>query len=244
MVEVNNNLMFVSDRGIEVFNGSDCYPMALSDKIERTIKTIDTSKYDYICATLVRDKYEVWFSIPDRTSGSAVTIVYNYIYGKFYYFSFYKTPSCLVACENSSGALVTKMGTRDGYLCLTDTTYRDNTTAITATYRKGWFGGERYENVRRIDVEYELPSSMTLTANVYVNFDKDVARTIALTGSTPSATDIELRRPIKGIGELGQRAEWYCVEFTNAENLGGDLKISGLSIYHDPTDTKGRIYGD
>jgi hypothetical protein len=246
MVEVNNNLMFISDRGIEVFNGADAYPMALSDKIERTIKTIDTSKYDYITSVLVRDKYEAWFSIADRTSGSALTIVYNYIYGKFYYFSFYKTPSCLVSCENSSYALVTKMGTRDGFLDLCEAAgiYRDNTTAITATYRKGWMGGEKYENVRRIDVDYELPSSMTLTVNIYANYDKDVARTVALTGSTPSATDIELRRPIKGFGELGQRAEWWTVEFTNAENLGGDLKINLMSLYHFTTDTKGKIAGD
>jgi hypothetical protein len=150
----------------------------------------------------------------------------------------------LVACENSSGALVTKMGTRDGYLCLCESTYRDNTTAITATYRKGWMGGEKYENVRRIDVEYELPASMTLTTNIYTNFDKGVTRTVALAGSTPNATDIELRRPIKGFGELGQRAEYWAVEFTNAENLGGDLKINGLSLYHYPTDTKGKIAGD
>jgi hypothetical protein len=244
MVEVNNSLMFISDRGIEVFNGTDAYPMALSDKIERTIKTIDTTKYDYITAALVRDKYEVWFNIPDRTTGSAITIVYNYIYGKFYYFSFYKTPSCMAACENSSYALVTKMGTRDGYLNLCETTYRDNTTAITATYRKGWMGGEKYENVRRIDVEYELPTSMALTCNVYVNFQKTAVRTISLAGSTPNATDIELRRPIKGFGELGQRAEWWAVEFTNAENVGGDLKLNGLSLYHYTTDTKGVIKGD
>ena len=174
IVEVNNNLVFISDRGIEVFNGTDCYPMALSDKIERTMRTIDASKYDYISATLVRDKYEVWFSIPDRTSGSAITVVYNYIYNQFYYFTFYKTPSCLVTAENSSGTLVTKMGTRDGYLCLCESTYRDNTTAITATYRKGWTGEwNSYANIRRLDVVYELPTSMTLTANLYVNFDKD-----------------------------------------------------------------------
>ncbi len=244
MVEVNNNLMFISDRGIEVFNGEDCYPVALSDKIERTIKTIDTTKYDFICSTLLRDRYEVWFSIPDRTSGSALTIVYNYVYNAFYYFTFYKTPSYLVACEDTNDKLVVKMGTRDGYLNLCETTYRDNTTAITATVRKGWFGGEKYENIRRFDVEYEIPTGMTLTANIYVNFDKDVARTTALTGSTPSATDVELRRPIKAPTELGQRAEWWSIEFTNAENLGGDLKLNGMSIYHDPTDTKGKVYGD
>jgi hypothetical protein len=65
-----------------------------------------------------------------------------------------------------------------------------------------------------------------------------------MTGSTPSATDIELRRPIKAFAELGQRAEWWTVELTNAENVGGDLKVNGMTIYHDPTDVKGKIYGD
>jgi hypothetical protein len=136
------------------------------------------------------------------------------------------------------------MGTRDGYLCLCETTYRDNTTAITATYRKGWMGGDKYENVRRIDVEYELPTSMTLTANIYVNFQKTAARTATLTGSTPNATDIELRRPIDGFAELGQRAKFWSVEFTNAENLGGDLKLNRMALWHYQTDVKGKIAGD
>jgi hypothetical protein len=140
--------------------------------------------------------------------------------------------------------MVNKMGTRDGYLCLCESTHLDNATVITATYRKGWMGGDRYENIRRVDVEYECPSSMTLTANIYINYNKDVQRTSAMTGSTPSATDIELRRPIKAFAELGQRAEWWTVELTNAENVGGDLKVNGMTIYHDPTDVKGKIYGD
>ncbi len=244
IVEVNNMLMFISDRGIEVFNGESCYPKALSDPVQRTIATIDTSKYEFITAVFIPQKYEVWFSIPDRTSGSAITLVYNYIYDKFYTFSFYKTPSILVTCEDSSYNRVIKMGTRDGYLDLCESTYRDNTTAITATYRTGWLGGNMYEDVRMIETECEIPASMTLTMNAYVNFDKDVFRTAALTGSTPSATDIELRRPITNKTELGQRGEFYSFEYTNAENLGGDLKINKIRIYHVPRVVKGKVYGD
>jgi hypothetical protein len=85
---------------------------------------------------------------------------------------------------------------------------------------------------------------MELTFNIYVNFDYTVVRTTALTGSTPSSTDIELRRPIDGFAELGQRAKWWCVELTNAENVGGSCKINSLTLYHDPTDIKGKIYGN
>ncbi|MFA5377649.1 MAG: hypothetical protein WC455_18000, partial [Dehalococcoidia bacterium] len=67
LVEVNNMLMFISDRGIEVFNGESTYPKCLSDPIQRTMDTIDTTKYDYITSVLVPQRYEVWFSIPDRT---------------------------------------------------------------------------------------------------------------------------------------------------------------------------------
>ncbi|MCK7475660.1 MAG: hypothetical protein MZV49_24260 [Rhodopseudomonas palustris] len=232
IVEVNSVLMFVSDRGIEIFNGVDVFPVCPSDVIERTVGTIDTTKYDFIMAVHHKQNYEVWFSIPDRTSGSALTIVYHYPTNEFYFFSFYKTPSCFASVFNSSKKRVTKIGTRDGYLCLTETGYRDNTTAITATYRKGWVSTTAYEDIRRLEVEYECPAGANLTSNVYVNFDKDVARTDTHAGSTPSATDIELRRPIFDFAELGQRAKYFCVELTNAENVGGALKVNDIKIYH------------
>jgi hypothetical protein len=145
---------------------------------------------------------------------------------------------------DSTGKRVTKIGTRDGYLDLTESGYRDNTTAITAIYRKGWISTLGYQDVRRLDVEYEIPTGMTLTSKVYVNFDKDVARTGAHLGATPTATDIELRRPICDFAELGQRAKYFSVEFSNAENLGGDLKINDIKLYHRDRATKGKIAGD
>lgn len=240
IVNVNNTLMFLSYRGWEVYNGYEATPMRLSVAVDRTIKAIDTSKYDYITSVHVVERSEVWLCLPD----SNVTVVYNYMRGKFYLFSFYKVPSCLVECRNSSKALVVKMGTRDGFLCLTESTYRDHTTAITATIRKPWIEAEKYANVRYLETEFEMPADMTLTMNIYVNFQKTVARTKALAGSTPTATDIELRRPIRCTTELGQRAKYFCVEYVNAENLGGDLKLNKAYLYYAPTVMKGDISGD
>ena len=245
IIEVNSTLMFVSDRGIEVFNGVDVYPICPSDVIERTIGTIDTTKYNLITSVHHKQHYEVWFSIPDRTGGaSAITIVYHYPTNEFYFFSFYKTPSCLASVFDANGKRVTKLGTRDGYLCLTESTYRDNTTAITAKYRKGWLSALAYEDWRRMEVEYEIPSGMTLTSNVYVNFDKDVVRTDSHTGASLNSDDIELRRPIFDFSELGQRAKYFSLEFTNAENLGGELKINDIKVYHKDRAHKGKIVGD
>jgi hypothetical protein len=136
------------------------------------------------------------------------------------------------------------MGTRDGYLYLCESTYRDNATTITATYRKPWVETGEMADVRRLDVEYEIPSSKALTANVYINFDKDVQRTDTMVGETISSTDTELRRPHLDFSELGQRAKYVSVEFTNAENLGGDLKINEITLYVRDRATKGKIYGD
>ena len=244
MVSANNMLMFLSLRGFELFNGTDVYGVEPSLPIDRTIKTIDLTKTDYICGVHYPDKREIWWSCPDITGGSATTIVYHYLANAWYFFAFYKTPSCIVDCYDSSKQLVLKMGTRDGYLDLCESTYRDNTTAITATYRKPWVDLTKVGDIRRLDVEYEIPATMALTANIYVNFDKDVQRTDTMVGNTISATDIELRRPRYDFSELGQRAKQVSVEFTNAENLGGDLKINEIALYVRERAIKGTMYGD
>lgn len=240
IVEVNSLLMFVSDRGIEIFNGVDVYPVCPSDIIERTIGAISSATYKYITAVHHKQFYEVWFTVPD----SSVTIVYHYPTNEFYFFTFYKTISCMASVFDANGKRVTKVGTRDGYLDLTESGYRDNTTAITAIYRKGWLSTVGYNDVRRLDVEYEIPTGMALTSNVYVNFDKDAARTDTHAGATLDSTDIELRRPIYDFSELGQRAKYFSVELTNAENLGGELKINDIKLYHRDRSTKGRVVGD
>jgi hypothetical protein len=241
VVSVNNMLMFLSHRGFELFNGSDVYGVEPSLSIDRTIKTIDMTKTDFICGVHYPEKREVWWSVPDLTK----TIVYHYLADAWYYFTFYKTPSCLVSCYNSSKALVIKIGTTDGYLDLCESTYRDNTTAITATYRKPWHECGEMADVRRIDVEYEIPATMALTANIYVNFDKDIQRTDTMIGGTISAgTDIELRRPHLDFSELGQRAKYVSVELTNAENLGGNLKINEITLYVRDRAIKGEVHGD
>jgi len=249
MVDVNNMLMFLSHRGFELFNGTDVYGLEPSLPIDRTVKTVDMTKTDFICGMHYPEKREIWWSVPDRlSSAAAITMVYHYLADAWYFFSFYKTPSCIVSCYDSTGALVAKMGTRDGYLDLCESTYRDNTTAITATYRKPWYecgyaNGEKAD-VRRLDVEYEIPSGMALTANIYVDFDKDVQRTDTMTGTAISATDIELRRPHYDFSELGQRAKYVSVEITNAENLGGNLKINEIALYVKDRDVRGKISGD
>lgn len=251
MVEVNNVLMFFSYRGIEVYNGCDSYQLDFSLPVSRSMSYIDNTKLDYICACHVRPRSEVWFSIPDPTTGSAFTLVYHYIANKFYKFSFHKTPSCVVDCKDANRNLATKMGTRDGYLLLCETKggdgttyYQDDSTNISSNFRTGWIDADVYGDVRKVDVEYELETGMTLYFNAYVNFDKDVFRASALAGSTPTSTDIELRRPINANIELGLRGRYFCIEFVNNEALTKDLKVNSVRVFYKPRHMKRTIEGD
>lgn len=246
LVSLGNLLMFLSYKGWEVYNGCEVYSLGFSDRLQRTLATVDLSagKADLICGVHNQDRNESWLSIPDRTSGSAVTCVYNYVRNAFYEFSFYKTPSCLVQCRNSSKAPVIKMGTRDGYLDLCESTYRDGSTNITASFRKGWYETGADAQVRKFEIEAELPTSMTLTAAFYSDFDKDAVRTDTYEGSTPSATDIEVRRPLTDFSELGLRGKFHSFEITNAENLGGDLKINRCTLWLAERKVQGKKSGD
>ena len=236
---VNDSIMFLSFRGWEIYYGYESDPKRLSLLLDRTFGSIDTTKYDLITTVHLKNRSEVWLSLPDGT-----VAVYNYMKGRFYLFSFYKTPSCLVECRNSSKALVVKMGTTDGYLDLCESGYQDGSTAITATLRKPWIETEKYADIIELETEFEMPTNMTLTLNVYENFDKDVAQTASLSGATPASTDRELRRPIRATTELGQSAKYFCFEYINAENLGGDLKINKAYLYYRPRTKKGEIKGD
>jgi len=247
MIEVNNLLMFLSHRGIEVFNGADSYIPNFSVSVKRTISAIDTTKLDYICASHCRNKNEVWWSIPDDTSGTTKkTLVYNYISNRFYIFERGDTEviSCLAEASDSNKKPQVYIGTRSGKLFLAESKTQDGSSDITATIRKKWFDQYSVGTIRRFDIKYEIPSEKTLTGNFYVDFDKDVARTTSHTGASLNATDIELRRVIKDYAEFGLEGRWFCFELTNNENLGGDLKINEVTLYIKPRTIKGKKYGD
>lgn len=245
MVKVCNLLMFLSHKGWEIYNGTDVHSLRFSVPLKRTLDSIDTSENDFISSCHNRAFSEVLLSLPDRTGGaSACTPVYNYASNKFYIFSYHKTPSFFAEARDSSDKIQTYYGTRDGYLLLHDSGYQDGGNNITATMRKGWYDSKQYADIRRIDLEYECPTDMKIVCNLYVNMDKDVARTKDMTGKSPSATDIELRRPIYDFAELGLRAKWVSIEFTNNQNVGGDLKLNECALYYKPRAIKGRIVSD
>jgi len=247
MCEVNNTLMFLSYRGWEMYNGFESRPLAVSLALQRIFDSIDMSStyLDKITSVHNRKYNEVLLSLPHRSGGAAaITVVYNYQRNKLYTFTYHLTPASFNECRDSSKNPVVEMGTTGGYLFECDSGYQDGATNITATIRKPWIESRKYADIRRVVTEYEIPNDMTLTLNAYVNFDKDVQRTDSLTGVSINATDIEMRRPISDKTELGLRGEYFCIEYTNAENLGGDLYINKASVYYAPKTVKDKVYPD
>jgi len=244
LVEVNDYLMFRSYRGIEVYDGQNAYRTDFSIPVRKTVNSAVNTSNDLNVAAHNKEYNEVWFTFNDRTTGGAATVVWNYLRNKWYTFAFTHLPSCLSVCRDSTKKNVLKMGSRAGYVYLCDSGYLDGASLIPATYRKGWVDLEKHGNLRRIDVEYELNTGYTLTANVYVDMDKDVFRTYALTGVTPSSTDREYRRPIIEKFEVGGRAKWFSIEFTNAEELNAPLKINDCFMYVRQDVHKNKKYSD
>jgi hypothetical protein len=244
IVAANGLLTFLSERGWESFNGCSPYPVPISKAIEKTFETIDDTKLDFICAAHHRKYNELLISISDRTSGSARTAVCNYLNAGDYLFYWHKTPSFLGEARDSSKRRQLYLGTRDGYVYKVDSGTQDDTTNITTKIRLPWIKGDKYQYWRHLEIEHECPTGNTLTLNMYINMDKDVFRTKAFTGATPSATDQDYRWPIKDKMEMALRGKYAAIELTNAENVGSSLKVNSLKIFYQDMRREGKITPD
>ena len=244
IVTANGLLCFLSERGWESFNGCTPYPIPISMPVERTFSTIDDTKLDYICAVHHRRYNEILMTISDRTSGSARTAVCNYLNSGLYLFYWHKTPSFLGQARDSSKRMQTYLGTRDGYVYKVDSGTQDGTTNITAKIRLPWIREDKYKYWRHFEIEHECPTGNTLTANIYINLDKDVFRTKSFSGSTPSATDQDYRWPIKDQMEMALRGQYLAVELTNSENVGSSLKVNFMKLFYQEMVRKLKISAD
>ena len=245
LIEANGLLMFLSERGWEVFNGDQTYPIQFSKPMDRTFKTIDDTKLDLITAVHYRNHNEVWLNLPDRTGGlPAKTIVCNYLKGAFYTFGFHKTPSSVFEARDASKRRQLYLGTRDGYVFTCDSGMRDGTTNIEAQLRLPWIKGDEDKYWRHLEIEHECPTGNTLTLNMYIDMKKTTLRTKSFTGSTPSATDQDYRWPIKDNMDMALRGQYAAIELLNSENVGSQLKVNELKIIYQGLLRKKKKAGD
>jgi hypothetical protein len=244
LIEVGGLLMFLSHRGWEVFNGCASYSVQFSAPLTKTLATIDKTKLDYISAVHHRDRYEVWLSIPDRSTGSAKTLVCNYMGPVFYTFSFAKIPSVLCEARDSTGIKKTYFGSRDGIVYTADTGTQDGTTNISCSGRFSWLRFPIVFRARKLDAEIEAPTGITLSLSIYTNQQKTAVTTRTIEGGTPSATDQDYRLPIFDSEELAINGKYLSLSFSESGNVGDALKINMIDLFFAGLTRKKRVAGD
>ena len=67
IIEANDLLMFLSHRGIELYNGTTFYSFNFSTPVQPDLDLVDTSKYELVTSSHNRPHGEVWFNFPDVT---------------------------------------------------------------------------------------------------------------------------------------------------------------------------------
>ena len=82
-----------------------------------------------------------------------------------------------------------------------------------------------------METEFYCPTGNTLSVDMFLNFDKDSQSARTMTGSTPGTTDQGLRKAIHDFLEYDLRSHYYSIQFSNAENLGSELKIGAFDMY-------------
>lgn len=245
LIVVNDLLMFMSYRGIEIYNGAEAYTLPFSTPILPVLKNIDTTAYDKIMAAEDKVHGEVWFNLPDVTGETnGVIVVYNYLADCWYEFAQDKIISWLGAVRNSSKKLVNKYATRDGFLRLAESGYLDGAATITASVRTPWLTFAEHGDIHMVEVEYEIPASKTLTGSSFLDMQASAAKSHSFTGDTPGATDQDLRRVIYGQDEMGLHGKFYAYKLANSENVGGEVKINAVTIWHSKHALKGEVSPD
>uniref|UniRef100_A0A6M3IZK1 Putative structural protein n=1 Tax=viral metagenome TaxID=1070528 RepID=A0A6M3IZK1_9ZZZZ len=249
LIEVNDLLMFKSQRGIELYNGITTINDKFSIPVLKTIKAIDKSKLDYITSTHMRMSGEVCFSLPDLsghwTTITQCVVVYNYLADCWYLFHYPdgKKISCMVECRTSTGELVNKIGTRDGYLGLAESGYTDFGAAIVASYYSEHATFPEGCDIGFAEFEYECLADKYLSIYWYADMNDTAVKDDALLGSTPTGQYADMYRLEYRPVELGLRAKNLQMLIYNAQNPGGAMKVNKALVYYHPRRVKGSYSG-
>lgn len=244
----DNLLIWKSEYGIEVFNGVRCYRPIPSEAIRRTIASINQEHLDYCIGGHNMTDGEYWLTVPTGSDSTRdKTIVFNYLDNTFTTYVFAKTINSIYGHKDYIEGLRMLLGTSDGYLYAWADGWTDAGTNISANFRTKWFyvGDQNamWNILRRMYIKYILPASKTITMKIYKDFDKTAIATISLTGVTPT-DDVNLRNEIFKRINLRVTGNYFCFEFINNEDTGGECRIRGFDLFFRNKLPKQTVSGD
>ena len=233
-------LIFKSSFGIEIFNGNSCYrgpqaPSMVSDLIPVTMASINDQALEKIIGSHNFADGEYWLAICTGSNTEPDTVInLSYMKMSIALYTFPEKLTYLVSTKTKAEGLMFLTGTQEGNVYIQSSGYDDNGAAISSSFRTGWFNvaGEReaWNILRRLFLKYAIPDAMTLTVNIYSDFNKTADVALSFAGSTPT-TDVALRNEIMARQDLRIPGYYVSFEFVNNEKTVGEVRVSGWDAF-------------
>jgi hypothetical protein len=229
-------MMWLSKRGIEVFNDEIIFDPPISTSIPKTIASINQSAIAKSFGEINEKEGEYWLAVPTGTSTEPdLIIVFDYLREKIDRYEFAKKLTAMhnIRDANSKPQFIT--GTSDGNLYIQDSGHTDDGTIIKAEFMTRQYCCLTDEKglwnvLRRLFAEFICPVGSKAILNIYKNQEKFPIVSASLEGQTALDVD-EARRVIMRRVNLGVSCAYFCLEFIHNEIANGEVRILTPEIY-------------
>lgn len=157
-----NVMIWLSEAGLEVYNGFQSLMPNPTNLIPRTMATLNNSQLGKACAGHNKTDYEYHLSVPTGTEVEPnEVILYNYMTNKVNVLSFAEKITAFSQIEYMGSTLPSLIGTSNGNIHTKDSGWTDDKTLVSANFKIGWFSasgeGEIWAILRRMFIKYILP---------------------------------------------------------------------------------------
>ena len=229
-------MMWLSKRGIEVFNDQVIFEPPVSSLIPTTAASIYQPAIAKSFGEINEKECEYWLAVPTGTSAEPnLILVFDYIRAKTNKYEFAKNFSAMHNIRDANSKLQFITGSSDGNLYVQSSGYTDDSTPIEAEFMTRQYCSLTDEKglwnvLRRLFAEYICPTGSKVILNIYKNQEKIPFVSVSLEGGTPSDLD-EARRVIMRRVNLGVSCAYFCLEFIHDEIADGEVRILTPEIY-------------
>lgn len=229
-------MMWLSKRGIEIFNGQSVLDPPISNLIPKTMASINQAEIAKAFGEINEKEGEYWLAVPTGISTEPdLIIIFDYLRGKIDRYEFAKNFSAMHNIRDANSKLQFITGSSDGNLYIQESGYTDDGTTIEAEFMTRQYCCLTDEKglwnvLRRLFAEFICPAGSKVILNIYKNQEKFPIVSVPLEGGTPSDLD-EARRVIMRRVNLGVSCAYFCLEFIHNEIAEGEVRILTPEIY-------------
>lgn len=230
-----------------VYRMNGLNPERVTELIPLTKSRFNTAVLDRCVAVDHRELNQLWFCVGiDGSSYNDFVVAYDYLKGEIF---FYDGMSINAACNflDSTGAIKTYFGDRDGYIYLTNNGHADNPSEVETAidfyrYTKQFnFGSpSRIKRVRKIKATVNNSSTAQTTFALTGDFGSTSGEVVTI---THDAGDVTIGTFVVGTSKLGgvdeiegsndtaTTSKYVHVKIANAQ-LNTPIEIRDISMYY------------